>query len=512
MDELSVRVSDVDLSKVKFVDNGPLNKMKPVTLTKALKEYYFGDNRVSEILKKYGIAVAPSDFSKFLPLVDTEVHCPYDGESMFSKLPSKAGASSWDKDIVCLKCGHIVFRSNIPYRECDCAGCIAKRKQENQKLTDLIRAVNNNQPFFEYANISLESVLDLAVILQEFHANTLDDIGIYERCENPDFSIDILKRLVDQGLIVVSENSPRTAFTKVNEEGYSYYLSKVNWDIWIKRDNTSEEDLLSILKNPNAGLQLYFDHDDVINNYRKAVHVELEKLAKYQFSDLSLDFQKQSDLDKMHDAFDRWLISLSPAQIYDLLWLGVRRVNDSRTRGVWGNYRYHQTDLVIKVIDEIIATKASQSVTITPFDYPYQVTQDLRTKILFGQIEIIPDWFQKVIPSSPDLSFGLSPASDKSLDDVEKLLFDDTSKISGIIEDAEWFAVTDFGLVVFDGLVEWLFTDQVSLYHQTKKTNTNENWWIQATMGLYYIDDFYSTSFILQLYKALLSAGVDERP
>lgn len=501
---MKLELKKMDFSNLKFKEDNELKQIEPDILSNILNKYYYGDENLTKILKEFNIKIVPRNFSKCLPLINTKIQCPYDGTNMYSKLPSKSGMNSWNNDVICLKCGHTIFQDSF-YSErkiCQCSGCINEMENRKKSLSKVISNAFSNIEQINYESLSLEDILNLSMILQQFHSEGMKDIGIFAEHRNLDFKTGVLKKLTDKKILIVSSNSNIESFLQYDKDEIKYYLDKVNWNINVCMDGITEETLFNILKFPNIGLQLDFTENEVSTVYRKVVKKEMSKIVNYEFDELSLDISKKSDKEKMSDAIDRWLLNYSPAEVYGFIWQGVRNANTARTRNVWGNYVYHQTDFVIKLIDEIILNKVKNN-KIKPFNYPSALTESLVTKILFTQIMSLPDWFSKMVPYEDDERLDYS--SVKSLKNISKQIFTDNEAIKTIIENAVSFSIEDYGIVVFDGSVDWLFSDQVTIFNYFKNDD-NDSEWLNTAMNNFYIDNFYSFSFLSNLQKALKDA------
>lgn len=191
-----------------------------------------------------------------------------------------------------------------------------------------------------------------------------------------------------------------------------------------------------------------------------------------------------------------------------MLWATVRRADNSRTRGTWGNYRYHQTDFVIKLVDDLIESKSTRHTEVEPYKYPYQVEEHLRTKIFFSQVLIKPDWFNSMVPIKKEED-ALEIASVNSLANLTYSYFTDLNKISLVIKNANSFSIKSYGiLITFDNEVE-LFTDQLTLFQNFKQDNADSGWYERA-QSIFKISHFYSLEFLLTLQKELLVSKISQ--
>lgn len=513
MSSLELRLTDLDLSKVLFFEENVLSKLDKKKRLHLLNDYYFGKSSFSKSLSKYHVRIRAQEFYKYLPAINTNIKCPYDNSDMYSELPAKSRQDNWNKDIFCLKCNHKIFRSSFDSygheHRCNCEGCLEKRAIEKERFQSTVRKVNGAYSPIEYELLSLDMILDLAVVLQSSDAKSLYNIESLDNLEevNRAYDFSILKYLANESILLPSENSS-VGSIEINKDkgGYTYYQKQVNWNVNVIRPNTSDETVLNILKYPNIGLSLNLDPVDSHETYRKLVWLEMDKVIAYQFQDLSLLYEKDLDKEKMKSAVLRWLMNFTPAQVYSLIWRGVRRADNSRTRGVWGNYRYNQVDFVIKLVDEIIGYK-DQNYEIKPYNYPSKyVEENLKSKIFFDQILLKPDWFFQKVPMEDEPN-DLQVISTQSLSDMSKMCFSDLKLIPDIVEKAIYFSVEEYGIVVFSETDKLLFSNQLSIYQYFKNYDGVD--WLNKAQSEFKIPHFFSLDFLLCLQQSLLNANVD---
>lgn len=86
---------------------------------------------------------------------------------------------------------------------------------------------------------------------------------------------------------------------------------------------------------------------------------------------------------KIIHAIQRWLEGLTPSQVYALIWLGVRKANDAKVSGSWGNYGFHEINYLIKEIDSAIKRTTMSNGEIKSYYYPKNVILKLSTTVFF---------------------------------------------------------------------------------------------------------------------------------
>ena len=202
----------------------------------------------------------------------------------------------------------------------------------------------------------------------------------------------------------------------------------------------------------------------------------------------------------------RLLINWTPSQIYGFIWQAVRRADNNRTRNVWGNYKYHQVDFVIKIIDDIIINKNSLDIPTDKYKYPFQVTPFFKTKIFFNQMIVNPDWFQKAVPMNSNDNLRTIPlkAMKKTIEKQEN----DISKLVPIIKNAKWYSISNLGIIVFDGENERLFSNEITIYSIYSSFKSD---WLKQAENDFLFNKFYSFSFLSSLQTLLEKSDIKRK-
>ena len=436
-------------------------------------------------------------------------------------LPSQ---NNWREDLICPECKHTIFPSNSRYgssQKCQCSNCIKKENKKKDSLIELIKSDNEHCEKLNYENLALESKLYLAVILQEFHAKALQGLGNYEQYANVlDFNPELLHKLYSSGILAISPNSNWDSFADVDisERHFRFHPDLVQWDVWIQSNTLDEKSLLASLKNPNKGMVV--DEDETTTLYSKVVITELKRLFSLELKRLRFEVKYDTEMDLISDALHRWITKYTPAEIYYLIYISVRRADNKRTSGEWGNYKFHPIHFIVKTADNVIMSYSQRHIPFQQYNYPIgKQTPLLQTQIFFNQILILPNWFNQIVPVDDDtLSINsIASISSKKLDQMITQRIDDTSLIKSLVPDVKWFAISKYGIIVNDENVDWLFTDQLTAYEYAKQMCTNDNnknlnWTTRIIRdGNFYIQNFYSINFLILLVNALRNAKVAEK-
>ncbi|EHO50479.1 hypothetical protein HMPREF9104_02017 [Lentilactobacillus kisonensis F0435] len=313
-----------------------------------------------------------------------------------------------------------------------------------------------------------------------------------------------VERLVAHHLLVVSEDSNNNALKILSDGSIEYDEASVNWHVWVTDDSDDNSRLLDELKNPNK-INLLSDQeaDDI---YLQLARKELLKIFVMELETHRFDINS-TDVSNLEIAIDHWLAFLTPAQIYAVIWRSVRHVNDERTKGTLGNYKYHLIHFIIKEGDYLITYLSDQGEEIKPYNFPRKVEKDLDTIIFFDQMIFLPNWFARKVPLSQGIVEMKNPRClvGNTLEKISMQRITNLESIVAIVQDARWFKETDYGVVVNDGNVSWLFAEQLEVFNLMKAKGAvvnSHSRWLPEEFD-YCINDFYSFRFIRHLLQAL---------
>lgn len=486
-----------------------------------LKSYYLEGKTLKKIIEenRKGTAFQASTLRKHFPKGKSTEVCPYDNETMYFSLPSKQAYKGDLPELECLKCGH------TNHFLCSCSGCIADREKQSRlakekkqadmekKRIQIIELYSGKKDKVEITSISAEDRIYLAAILQGMQANRGNSFGSYSSAELENKSIfydeyegyEFLSSLNDKGIIRVAPDSPFDAFPEGDNFPQSYFPVSVNWTVEVKSAFLKEEELFEELKFPSASFAN--SQETIVDLWQEIVVKELFKLFEYQITELKFSYRHETDQQKVLDALKGWIKLFTPSQIYYLIWMAVRQADNDRTRGVWGNYQYHPIDFVIKKVNWLIQTRSNNNQPIESYNYPSKVTPMVLTNVFFNQIVRNSDWFIAKVPEkkAAELVTYAEVADGSFYDSLAKR---EEQTFDEIITGAEYYYITDYGIIVYDGNVEWLFSNEQILYQLSKQVGfhpyfgENEHFYHRLNTT-YYINDIYSTSYLLQLTKAL---------
>ncbi|EUJ42112.1 hypothetical protein [Brochothrix campestris] len=224
---------------------------------------------------------------------------------------------------------------------------------------------------------------------------------------------------------------------------------------------------------------------------------------------------------KIIHAIQRWLEGLTPSQVYALIWLGVRKANDAKVSGSWGNYGFHEINYLIKEIDSAIKRTTMSNGEIKSYYYPKNVILKLSTTVFFEDMLQLTDWYHTEVATKADLVQQLTKEQNR-MPFYDQLQLNNSENIEKTLDWAlkadNTFEIISKGIVIHDGMLAWLFTTEEELYRLSKKIQSEEHIlmdyendkWIEQMMSYipYYIENTYTTAFILKLIRALLRSDL----
>ena len=467
-----------------------LKKCSEKDVKQLLIDFYFRGKKLSKINTDYNLNETIYKIKQAFPYLANGKLCKYDQNKMLCKLPSKEYFKRFDAQInifKCEKCDH--FESN----ECMCENC-----RKNYRLE--IKKICSNKEKIDLNTLVLEDRILLATFLQYCHVDSLrKDIGTFNEFYDDEFpaffdETKYLEKLASKNIITISPNSDIDAF--VMEEGLisAYYIGKVKWNVNVSTETIDTKYLLEFLKYPNYSLVT--DSHDVNFMWREIVIYELIRLCKREMEEFK--FNKINDEeDKLYDLFVRLSEWLSPAQIYSLIWFSVRRADNQRTNNTWGNYKFHQVEFIIKNIEETAIQRHQKGKILDNYEYPYKTNKTLLTKIFFEQLLQKPDWFDTRIPSLEERKINKKIIFYENLKHKEKVNFNEDDVNVG------YYYLTKFGIVIYDGNVKKLFSNEETLYKISKfidKTDdiVDKDDEFYSNLDIpFYIEEVYSLSYLM---------------
>lgn len=180
-----------------------------------------------------------------------------------------------------------------------------------------------------------------------------------------------------------------------------------------------------------------------------------------------------------------------------MIWFSVRRADNQRTNNTWGNYKFHQVEFIIKNIEETAIQRHQKGKILDNYEYPYKTNKTLLTKIFFEQLLQKPDLFDTRIPSLEERKINKKLIFYENLKHKEKVNFNEDDVNVG------YYYLTKFGIVIYDGNVKKLFSNEETLYKISKfidKTDdiVDKDDEFYSNLDIpFYIEGVYSLSYLM---------------
>lgn len=447
------------------------NNMDPITLKKIIELYYSGEETVKKIVATYELSLDnTANFSKHLPSYYMETKCPYDGTYLTASLPSKSALNFYWPDGVCLECGHKEY-SNRKFggKPCDCLNCQEKEEVEKKKVLSVLQDTYTER--IKLKDITVIDRINIAALLQSIDIEYGYLIPPFVRYggTNKNISINILRDLLDKNLLKISEKNSLDVFSDITETSFSYSPQKVYSSINIENEDGYNEKTFELLKNAN---EIAVNNDtELILLWREFVKKELFKLFKFKMeeSKFTKELEDTERGKKIWNAFDRWLELYSPSQIYAILYKVIKDADNIRTSGNMGNFKYNEIAFIEKLADQMIIKYEKENWGIKSYNFPYKVELNIQTAIFFSKIVKEKNWFnklvpgpKKVMPEGIDTDISLVKKYSDYSTNIETQEFD--KFFISAINEAEYYYLNQWGLVIYDSYVTCLFATRQSLY------------------------------------------------
>lgn len=493
-------------------------------LRQLLREYYKGEMKVKAIIEKYELDIDKDIyFSRHLPLFYSNAKCPYDGEKLVSKFPSKSNLVYSSLDYYCLECGHNEYNSSS--KECSCDNCKENKEKLEKQIQNIIDDFFENQEV-ELNSLSLEDRLNIATILQisdTKYGYLIPRFANYDT-SNHCISTDTIDDFVNRRILKISKQNSLDVYSNITDNRFKYNSREVYLLLnIISNKGLSEEELFEELKYAN-NLEVE-SSEEICLLWRKIIYEELYKIfvLLMKNSKFTRELGDQKKESKLYNAFDKWIENYTPSQIYAILYRSIKEADNKRTSGYMGNYRFNEISFIVKLGDEMIMRYEKEDWKIQHYNYPKQLEINIQTKIFFSKVIKYPNWFDSKI--NVDLQMKSSNMNDECnvirnysnyIKEKEANVFDE--RIISTLKNAVYYSVNCFGVVIFDGLVNCLFATKKDLwdYHENlveagniKNKWTNESVENQISKGShFYVENSYAQRIIYLIISELSNSKV----
>lgn len=145
------------------------------------------------------------------------------------------------------------------------------------------------------------------------------------------------------------------------------------------------------------------------------------------------------------------------------------------------------------------------------YSYPSKVfPEPLKAQIFFGEMLVQPSWFLNLVPQLKVEKSLIAPASDNQLSEMVDQEWDDETEITKILDKAEYYYVTDFGIVVGNEADETLYSNQTAIYRTFKSDDLDEKGlnWLELAESMFNINHFYDLAYLMVLLLKLEQSNV----
>ncbi|EUJ42114.1 hypothetical protein [Brochothrix campestris] len=136
--DLSIELFKITAEKLRPLPPfNPLVNYETTSIVALLNAYYFTDEKIERILVHQQIELKPNSLVRCLPNVEVEAQCVYCESNLNAKLPSRASKASWQPDLVCSQCQHIIYQAKE--KTCACENCQLADEKKTFAFKSLFR-------------------------------------------------------------------------------------------------------------------------------------------------------------------------------------------------------------------------------------------------------------------------------------------------------------------------------------------------------------------------------------
>lgn len=367
-------------------------------------------------------------------------------------------------------------------------------------------------PSIPKSSLTLKDRIDLSTLLQYLKIDSPDEefrTGVqeyyYAFFGGYDGEISTLIRLVNKGIIAVSPHSDIRAFEHNEEFPKTFMIHAVKYRLNVDIPQGDHRyKVFDSLKYINESAIL--EGIEVKEIWRYTAVQELIRIVEMQLEDFKFDYLQKRDKEILFDLFDELVNEYTPAQIYSLIWFGIRRLDNLRTTNEWEINKSCPVEHLSKILDS--RKNRFKDGVVSEYAYPSNMKPTLYTKVVFEQFIGNEFWFNSKVPNKSKEVLDIEISFYETLLKREKDLYNEELNF----ESVKYYYLTKFGVVVNDGNVSQLFTDEKTLYrisHFLKYVNYCDDYY---DSGLpYYISNVYSTVSLCSLIQELFSSKIEYR-
>jgi hypothetical protein len=306
-----------------------LSKLTKLEIKELAVRYWSGDDSVAEIIARYGLDCHPRQLVDALPLVITDVQCPYCRHPMVRKILSRSSRQKLSR-LFCPHCRH---------RQASHCACFRCQKQQyalaKQALLSQARMVlDTEQAVQSVTDLSLKDVLYLITLIRS--SVTVSSAG----CVGPTAYIPplaphddklIVQHLLERELISLSPDTEDAAFIVRDEALQDAHFNAIEdldfmaarWTIHLEHFDEALAQLNSSLHN---GVWLNKWGREVKALWRDIAVFECVEFLQYLAEERKFAVEMT---DELKDTLRTLLQQYSVSQCFSVMQDGVRDVSDS---------------------------------------------------------------------------------------------------------------------------------------------------------------------------------------
>lgn len=367
-----------------------LNHLTEAEINELIKRYY-GHERIKDLLEEYNLSVSPGQLLQLFPPKETQFVCPYCEINMLQHFESRGHSTYDDGKIVCPVCNHDKDRFHCRCKNCQNAAIEKERKEYEEKYEAIKNILDKTrqtaiapEELTFVDKVYLGSLLRIGLSEDFSVINPLDSFHI-PLAPTPNYSSEIIDRLIDKKIIGVSPESNLKFFSDINiEEGsMSFCTDKIMWDLLVKIDDKDYAQYINSLINPE------FDKlpEEAFDLWQK---IALNECLEYFYYNLSWVLGVNYNAgNKTISILSELLKTYSVSQIFGLIYRATN--NALRFRAERGVNRKHAANAVIGNAQNFAERAVINNWNITKYNRPRECPQSELSKFLYNRVLKIGD-------------------------------------------------------------------------------------------------------------------------
>lgn len=354
-----------------------------------LKEKYYGNGKVKDLISEYDLNITPSNLYKYFPDEESIEDCIYCKVKMMKPSISKSDMlySFRANKLYCPSCNHSNEKS------CSCKNCLTaiSRERENQKnkkfeiLSKMIDKKSSETVSIEKATLFekiclgalLRNCLDEDLITIHPFSNFLNPYAPFDKFEN-----DIIFNLERKGFIKVDLNNSINEYSiyylNENECQVTSNFQNLYYKINFESEDQSLIDVINSLINPEVDLSI----DESLEIWRLIGLNEIYEYMNITCNNLfNIDFHNGP---KTELVFKDLLNKFSVGQIFNIIY--SRSNYALRIQVEKGIYSRHAANTIIPLVSSYSEKAINGNWTLNNYNRPKNNKESMLSDFFFGRI------------------------------------------------------------------------------------------------------------------------------